>query len=75
MSRKRKRLRGWVLDTAVLMTAGAFQFSRLKYACLDKCRLPLGMVMEHWRGSGERRQALRLGVRHGMCSALAAAGR
>ena len=43
-----------------------FQFSRLKYACLDKCRLPLGMVMEHWCGSGERRQALRLGLRHGM---------
>lgn len=57
---------GWIFGAAVLGLAGAFQFSRLKYACLDKCRLPLGMVLEHWRGTGERRQALRLGLRHGM---------
>ncbi len=57
---------GWAIGAAVLAGAGAFQFSRLKYACLDKCRLPLGFVMEHWGGGDERRQALRLGLRHGL---------
>jgi len=57
---------GWVIGAVVLAVAGAFQFSRLKYACLDKCRLPLGFVMEHWRGGEERRQAWRMGWRHGL---------
>jgi predicted metal-binding membrane protein len=57
---------GWVFGAGVLVLAGAFQFSRLKYACLDKCRLPLGMVMEHWRSRHVRGQALLLGLRHGM---------
>ncbi|MEQ8356344.1 MAG: DUF2182 domain-containing protein [Kiloniellaceae bacterium] len=57
---------GWVLGAAVLALAGAFQFSSLKYACLDKCRLPLGFVMEHWRAGDKRRQALRMGLRHGL---------
>lgn len=57
---------GWTLGVGVLAVAGAFQFSRLKYVCLDKCRMPLGFVMEHWRGRAERRQALWLGVRHGL---------
>jgi predicted metal-binding membrane protein len=57
---------GWIFGAGVLALAGAFQFSRLKYACLDKCRLPLGLVMEHWCGRDERRQALVLGLRHGM---------
>ncbi len=57
---------GWALGAGVLAVAGAFQFSRLKYACLDKCRLPLGFVMEHWGHGSARRQALRLGWRHGL---------
>jgi predicted metal-binding membrane protein len=59
-------LNGWAIGAAVVALAGAFQFSRLKYACLDKCRMPLGFVMEHWRGQGARRQALRMGFRHGL---------
>ncbi|MFQ6016805.1 MAG: DUF2182 domain-containing protein, partial [Kiloniellaceae bacterium] len=38
----------WVFGAGVLVLAGAFQFSRLKYRCLDKCRTPLSFVMEHW---------------------------
>lgn len=57
---------GWAIGAGVLLLAGAFQFSRLKYACLDKCRLPLGFVMEHWGHGDARRQALRLGLRHGL---------
>ena len=41
------------------------QFSALKYRCLDKCRAPLGFVIEHWRGAHYRWQAFVLGGRHG----------
>jgi len=57
---------GWAIGAAVLVFAGVFQFSRLKYTCLDKCRMPLGFVMEHWRGQHAYRQAFRLGFRHGL---------
>lgn len=56
----------WVFGAGPLMLAGAFQFTRLKYRCLDKCRAPLSFVMENWRGSHERRQSFLLGVRHGI---------
>lgn len=57
---------GWVFGAAVLAVAGAFQFSSLKYRCLDKCRTPLNLVLQHWQGHSERRQALRLGFSHGL---------
>jgi predicted metal-binding membrane protein len=57
---------GWIIGASTLMLAGAFQFSALKYRCLDKCRAPLSFVMEHWRGGHEQRNALRLGVHHGI---------
>jgi predicted metal-binding membrane protein len=56
---------GWIIGAAVLATAGLYQFSALKYRCLDKCRAPLGFVIEHWRGAHEKWQALLLGGRHG----------
>lgn len=56
----------WVLGAGVLMLAGLYQFTSLKYRCLDKCRSPFGFVVEHWRGSRERPQALLLGARHGL---------
>ena len=59
-------LNGWAMGAAVLAVAGAFQFSALKYRCLDKCRTPLSFVIEHWRGRAERRQALALGLHHGL---------
>jgi predicted metal-binding membrane protein len=49
-----------------LLAAGAYQFSSLKYRCLEKCRSPLSFITEHWRGRGERGQAFRLGVHHGL---------
>jgi predicted metal-binding membrane protein len=55
----------WAISAAILAIAGAYQFSELKYRCLDKCRAPLGFVIAHWRGARQRRQALFLGVRHG----------
>jgi predicted metal-binding membrane protein len=31
------------------LAAGAFQLSRLKQACLQVCRSPLGFMLNHWR--------------------------
>jgi predicted metal-binding membrane protein len=56
---------GWVIGAAVLGIAGLYQFSALKHRCLDKCRAPLGFIIEHWRGAREKWQALLLGGRHG----------
>ncbi|MGB7949960.1 MAG: DUF2182 domain-containing protein, partial [Candidatus Binatia bacterium] len=41
--------RAWVIGAGTLLAAGAFQFTRLKYRCLDKCRTPLSFVTEYWR--------------------------
>ena len=56
----------WTLTPLLLILAGAFQFTPLKYRCLDKCRSPLSFVIEHWQGRNERWQAFRLGVDHGV---------
>ena len=58
-------LNGWVVGAGVLAVAGAFQFSALKYHCLDKCRTPLSFVMEYWRGYAQQWHALKLGLHHG----------
>jgi predicted metal-binding membrane protein len=57
----------------VLLTAGAFQLSPLKLACLRACRSPLGFLLGHW--SAGRRGSLALGWSHaayclGCCWAL-----
>jgi predicted metal-binding membrane protein len=44
----------WVLGAGVLAIAGLFQFSGLKYHCLDKCRTPLSFIIQHWRGAAPR---------------------
>ena len=58
--------RAWLIGATILLLAGAFQFSRLKYRCLEKCRAPLSFVTEFWRGRDERRNAFLLGVNHGV---------
>jgi predicted metal-binding membrane protein len=55
----------WVIGATTLLLAGAFQFSALKYRCLDKCRAPLSFVMGHWRGRHDFWHAFRLGINHG----------
>jgi predicted metal-binding membrane protein len=35
----------------VLAAAGLFQFIRLKYHCLDKCRAPYSLIVLHWHGT------------------------
>ena len=52
-----------LLSAAILLAAGAYQFTPLKTACLSKCRAPLGYFMAKWRDGA--RGALVLGVQHG----------
>ncbi|MGH3065030.1 MAG: DUF2182 domain-containing protein [Gaiellaceae bacterium] len=56
----------WGITAATFLFAGVYQFTALKYHCLDKCRSPVGFVMQNWRGGSERWDAFRLGVRHGV---------
>ena len=53
----------WLIGGSLLAAAGAFQFTPLKYACLDRCRAPGAFLLRYYeRGAGG---ALRLGLRHG----------
>ena len=56
---------GWIAGASVIATAGLFQFSALKYRCLEQCRTPLSFIMSHWRGQSPRREAFLLGAHHG----------
>jgi predicted metal-binding membrane protein len=38
-----------ILGGALLLAAGVFQFTPLKYACLSRCRSPLGFLLNEWR--------------------------
>ena len=55
-----------LVGAAIIAVAGAFQFSALKYRCLEKCRTPLSFVMQHWRGQAPTRHAFTLGLNHGL---------
>jgi predicted metal-binding membrane protein len=57
---------GWSSAAVILTVAGLYQFSSLKYACLDKCRSPLSFITSRWQGRNESAQALRIGVEHGL---------
>jgi predicted metal-binding membrane protein len=56
----------WIAGSAALIAAGLYQFSSLKYRCLDKCRSPLSFIAQHWKGRSEPRSALQLGAHHGV---------
>jgi predicted metal-binding membrane protein len=56
----------WALGAATLVLAGAYQFTPLKYHCLEKCRSPFSFITQHWRGRDESGQAFMLGVHHGL---------
>jgi predicted metal-binding membrane protein len=57
---------GREVTAGVLAGVGLFQFSSLKYRCLDKCRAPFGFVTSRWHGREPRREAFRIGLDHGM---------
>jgi predicted metal-binding membrane protein len=54
----------WAIAPAVLLLAGAFQFTPLKDACLRACRHPASFLHRHYsRGA---RGGFMLGARHGL---------
>jgi predicted metal-binding membrane protein len=60
------RANAWSIGAGIVLLAGAYQLTPLKYYCLDRCRSPLSFIAAHWRGGSERLQALRLGLHHGL---------
>ncbi len=58
--------RAWVVGAVVLAGAGLFQFSALKYRCLEACHTPFSFIMARWHGRAPRREAWRLGAGHGL---------
>jgi predicted metal-binding membrane protein len=58
--------RSWLIAAGTVTLAGVYQFTPLKYFCLDKCRSPFSFIVSHWHGKAPAVEALRLGVSHGV---------
>jgi len=56
---------GWAIGAAVLAGAGLFQFSGLKYRCLEQCHARFGFVASRWHGAHPKVEAMRIGIDHG----------
>jgi predicted metal-binding membrane protein len=52
------------LGAALIIMAGLYQLTPLKYACLTNCRSPFDFVLNHWRDGAIG--ALRMGFEHGL---------
>ena len=53
-----------IVSGILLVVAGLFQFSPLKYACLKHCRSPMGFFIIHWQDG--YKGALEMGLRSGI---------
>ncbi|MBH32184.1 MAG: hypothetical protein CMD90_00855 [Gammaproteobacteria bacterium] len=51
------------LSAVVLIIAGIYQFTPYKYACLNKCRTPLSLIMAQWKDGSWG--ALNMGLSNG----------
>jgi predicted metal-binding membrane protein len=49
---------------ALIIVAGVYQLTPLKYVCLTHCRSPFDFVLNRWRGGSVG--ALRMGLEHGL---------
>ena len=56
----------WVIGAGTLILAGVYQFTPLKYHCLDKCRSPFSFIAGRWSGGNELVQSFRIGLDHGI---------
>jgi predicted metal-binding membrane protein len=56
----------WLVGAATFLLTGAYQFTPLKYRCLEKCRSPFSFIAGTWHGVDARKEALLLGFRHGI---------
>lgn len=55
---------GATVGGLVLLSAGVFQLTPLKEACLSRCRTPVGFLIAEWREGV--RGGLVMGIRHGV---------
>ncbi len=53
-----------VLGGLLLIAAGLYQWTPLKYACLTRCRSPLSFLLQYYRAG--RWGAFTMGLRHGL---------
>ncbi|GIX48587.1 MAG: metal-binding protein [Candidatus Tectimicrobiota bacterium] len=53
-----------LLGGGLLLAAGIYQWTPLKYTCLRHCRTPLGFLMTDWREGAKG--ALAMGIKHGL---------
>ena len=51
------------VTATLLIVAGVYQWTPLKYACLRHCQSPLGFMIGHWRSGSSG--AFRMGLAHG----------
>jgi len=56
----------WSIGALLLAVAGAFQFSKLKYRCLDRCRNPLSFIAARWHNLRPKQESLKIGLEHGL---------
>jgi predicted metal-binding membrane protein len=63
LSEPTQTLPGALVSAALFLTAGLYQFSPLKHACLTQCRRPLPFFFAHWKTSVGG--VLGLGLRQG----------
>jgi predicted metal-binding membrane protein len=54
----------YVLSGVVLIVAGLWQLTPVKYACLVRCQNPLHFLSHHWRRG--RFAPIRMGIAHGL---------
>ena len=52
------------LSGIILISAGIYQFTRVKEVCLKNCQSPLGFMMDYWREG--KLGAFIMGLRHGL---------
>ena len=58
-----------LIGAAVVLSAGLFQFSSLKYRCLTACRMPTGFIYRNWHGHNPSREAILIGASYGLSCA------
>jgi predicted metal-binding membrane protein len=54
-----------ILEGVILVAAGTYQWTRLKYVCLAQCQSPFAFLIRHGGFCRDAPGALILGIRHG----------
>jgi predicted metal-binding membrane protein len=55
-----------LIGGGVLVAAGLYQFSELKYRCLTACRSPNNFIYRHWHGDSPAADAFKIGLAYGL---------